>query len=71
MVRENNKNLATLGKQMSVKASSSSKLLFLQFKCPYCGEQNVRAKASATPSTLCSRSFCRKIIYIENFKEVA
>ena len=71
MIRENNKNLAPLDKQMRVKASSSSQLLFFQFKCPYCGEYNVRAKASATQTTLCSRSFCRKVIHIENFKEVA
>lgn len=56
---------------MKAKAVSAPKLLFLEFYCPFCGEDNVLAKWIKTEYVLCSRSSCRRVIQIENLEEVA
>ena len=53
------------------KAESDKILLFYSFRCPYCNEVNVSAKEYKREVVLCSHSGCRRVIVIENFKDIA
>ena len=52
-------------------AFSTPYLLFFQFTCPHCNEQNVMSKSQKHQYLLCSNSVCRKVIILENYKDIA
>jgi hypothetical protein len=52
-------------------AQSDKILLFYSFKCPYCNEVNVSSKEYKKEVVLCSNSGCRRIVIIDNFKDIA
>lgn len=56
---------------MRTKASSSKMLLFYQFLCPHCNTINVCAKNYKKEVVLCSESGCKKMIIIDNYKDIA
>lgn len=57
--------------QLRTKASSSRMLLFYQFQCPHCSQLNVYAKNYKREIVLCSSTGCKKMIIIDNFKDIA
>ncbi len=57
--------------QMRAEASSSKMLLFYSFYCPHCDEINVYAKDFKKEVVLCSNTGCKKMIIINNFKDIA
>ena len=54
-----------------VYAQSDRILLFYSFQCPYCAEINVSSKEYKKEVVLCSNKGCRKVIIIENYKDIA
>lgn len=69
--KKNKNNEINLDEKMSTIASSSKMLLFFQFRCPHCETINVFSKENRKEVVLCSKSGCRKMIIIKNFKDVA
>ncbi len=67
--KDSNKNHSEAALRTIVK--SDSKLLFYEFNCPHCNEVNVFAKSYKQEMVLCSNSACRKMIIIDNYKEIA
>lgn len=67
--QENNE--IDLDLSMRTKARSSKMLLFYEFPCPHCGSLNVYAKNYKKEVVLCSHTGCRRMIIIDNFKEIA
>lgn len=60
-----------LDSKLRTKASSSRMLLFYQFQCPHCRQLNVYAKNYKREIVLCSSTGCKKMIIIDNFKDIA
>ena len=56
---------------MKATAKTGKMLLFYQFVCPHCKTLNVCAKNYKAAITLCTHSGCRKIVIIDNFKDIA
>jgi transcription elongation factor Elf1 len=52
-------------------AQSDRILLFYSFECPYCEVVNVSSKEFKKEVVLCSNSGCKRIIVIDNFKDIA
>lgn len=71
MNKKNLENKTNLEEKMKTKASSGKMLLFYQFECPHCKTMNVCSKDYKMEISLCSNTGCRKIIIIENFKDIA
>ncbi len=72
MTLKNEKNnQLDLDQGMRTQASSSKMLLFYEFPCPHCKTMNVYAKNYKKEVVLCSNSGCKKMIIIDNFKEIA
>ncbi|MBT4793466.1 MAG: hypothetical protein HON90_17975 [Halobacteriovoraceae bacterium] len=60
-----------LDHSMRTQASSSKMLLFYQFHCPHCHKLNVYSKEYKQEVVLCSNTGCKKMIIIDNYKEIA
>ena len=72
MTQKNKKNNEiNLEKSMSTNAESSKMLLFYQFQCPHCDQMNVLSKEYRQNVVLCSSTGCRKMIIIDNIKDIA
>lgn len=71
MSKKKTNNIDHLEEQMKTKAETGKMLLFYQFICPHCQTQNVSSKDYAQKFTLCSNPGCRKMIIIENYKDIA
>ena len=52
-------------------AHSDKILLFYQFECPHCENLNISSKDYKQEVVLCSNTACRKVIVIENIKDIA
>jgi transcription elongation factor Elf1 len=70
-VKQNTLNNSELDLSMRTIAKSSQMLLFYQFSCPHCGTVNVYAKNYKKEIVLCSETGCKKMIIIDNYKEIA
>ena len=68
---KNKKHLLDLESKMKTKASSGKLLLFFEFICPHCGTVNVFSKEYKREIVLCSHRGCRRVIIIENYKDIA
>lgn len=66
-----NKTNNLLKFSMKTLATSEKQLLFFQCTCPHCEHHNVMAKANKQEVILCSNRGCRKIIILDNYKEIA
>lgn len=71
MSKKNKNDLDSLEQRMQATAKSAPMLLFMEFKCPFCDELNVMAKALSSEYVLCSNSSCRRVIQIKNHEDVA
>jgi hypothetical protein len=67
--KENVEPIFIKGKK--AQAFSTPYLLFFQFTCPHCQEHNVIGKSQKQEYLLCSNSVCRKVIILENYKDIA
>lgn len=66
---KNKTNLELWGKK--VRAITDKHLLFFQFECPHCKCFNVTGKTNVQEYLICSNSSCKRIIILENYKDIA
>lgn len=64
-------NLLNLDDKIKSQIRTQSRLLFYEYNCPHCGFLNTRSKDMRDEYVLCSDSGCRKIIWLENIKDIA
>jgi transcription elongation factor Elf1 len=63
--------IININEKMKVKAQTAERLLFYQYKCPFCDSLNVRSKDQKDEFVLCSDRGCRKMLRLMNIKDVA
>lgn len=64
-------NILNLNDIMKVKVYTAERLLFYQYRCPFCSLLNTRSKDFRDEFVLCSDTGCRKMIRLMNIKDVA
>lgn len=63
--------IININEKMKVKAQTADRLLFYQYRCPFCDMLNVRSKDQRDEFVLCSDRGCRRMLRLMNIKEVA
>lgn len=63
--------IININEKMKVEAKSAERLLFYQYRCPFCDSLNVRSKDQQDEFVLCSNRGCRRMLRLINIKDVA
>lgn len=71
MSEEKDPKLLNLDDHIKAQIRTQHRLLFYQYNCPHCNFLNTRSKEIKDEYVLCSATGCRKIIWLENIKDVA
>ena len=55
---------------LSARAIGSDSLVYYQMVCPHCTFENVIAKGFMHEMMLCSNTKCRRVIVVENYRDI-